>query len=536
MAGRQPGSMFGKYRLESLLGQGGMGSVYRATDTQKGRVVALKVLSESASRDADLTERLRREASTLATIEEPHVVPIHDWGEIGGDFFIDMRLIDGKPLSELIQRPGRLPAPQIVDIVKQVGSAIDAAHRKGIVHRDIKPDNIIVTEAGFAYLVDFGIAQARSQERLTQAGSAIGSIAYMPPERLDGVESGPAGDIYSLTCVLYEGLTGYVPFPGGGTTGAAVRSILLDPPPLPSRVDPALAAFDPVIARGLDKNPAHRFPSAAALGAASTAALTGRSGPIPSGSIPSGPVYSGPVPPPVPTSQPVPTPQPVSAPQPYSGPYQTGPQQPPGYVTGPQQPSGYATGPQQKSNKGLAIGLSIGAIVVIIAVGVGLYFLLKDDDKTDDKASSHGSSAAPTGDHSPSDGPTTTETSFDDETTTTTSPRTADTGSAVTTTPEAGQWGYGLRVYRSCPPGGANAVLTGHEATNCAYATAVADELVGKSMSSSPTIEAFDPVDGAEWTVECTGTEDGDDYPVWKCVGGSGGANTVYVYFGATAP
>src|SRR6478752_2196388 len=157
--------MFGHYKLTGLLGRGGMGEVYRAEDTKKGRTVALKILAEQFWQDEKFRTRFQRESRAAAILAEPHVIPIHDWGEIDGHLYIDMRLVAGQTLTELLAA-GPLAPTRAVTIIGQVAAALDAAHAEGLVHRDIKPQNIIVTPADFAYLVDFGIAETTGDTRL----------------------------------------------------------------------------------------------------------------------------------------------------------------------------------------------------------------------------------------------------------------------------------------------------------------------------------------------------------------------------------
>ena len=204
------GTTFGKYNITSLLGKGGMGEVYEAYDTDKNRTVALKILADALSNDDTFRKRFQRESHAAAVLQEPHVIPIHDWGEIDGRLYIDMRLVHGQTLDQVIAK-GPMEPSRAVAIIGQIGSALDAAHAEGLLHRDIKPHNIIVTEADFAYLVDFGIAAVRGDTRLTTAGTPIGTINYMAPERFTEAEATPAVDVYALACVLYESLTGDSP-------------------------------------------------------------------------------------------------------------------------------------------------------------------------------------------------------------------------------------------------------------------------------------------------------------------------------------
>ena len=272
--GSRVGTMFGPYDLQSLLGVGGMGEVYRAYDTAKDRTVAIKLLRAEMSADAGFQERFRRESRIAARLQEPHVIPVHDFGEINGVLYIDMRLVEGDNLHTVLRRNGPLDPARAVSIVGQVAAALDAAHAGGLVHRDVKPENVLLTSNDFAYLVDFGIAHLGGDSGLTSAGAAIGSCAYMAPERFTGGKVGPAADVYSLACLLYECLTGSAPFPTGELSqlmGAHVMS----PPPRPSVTRPGVGfAFDAVIARGMAKHPEERFSSAGDLARAAAAAAT----------------------------------------------------------------------------------------------------------------------------------------------------------------------------------------------------------------------------------------------------------------------
>jgi len=208
------GSTFGPYRLEELIGHGGMGEVYRAYDTVRDRHVALKLLARDSSDDGTFAQRFRRECQIVARLGEPHVIPIHDFGEIDGELFLDMRLVEGENLRTLVRRQGPWDPRQALEIVAQVGQALDAAHQAGLVHRDIKPENVLVTPNGFAYLVDFGIAHRSGDTHLTKTGMAVGSLAYMAPELFDDATATRASDSYALSALFYEMLTGRPPHPG----------------------------------------------------------------------------------------------------------------------------------------------------------------------------------------------------------------------------------------------------------------------------------------------------------------------------------
>ncbi|MCV7399381.1 sensor domain-containing protein [Mycobacterium fragae] len=334
--GSRVGTQFGHYHLKRLLGRGGMGEVYEAEDTVKDRVVALKLMSAVFSQDPVFRKRMQREARTAGRLQEPHVVPIHDWGDIDGQLYVDMRLIEGTDLFALLKRFGPLTPPRAVAIIHQIASALDAAHAAGVMHRDIKPENILVTRDDFAYLVDFGIASATTDEKLTQLGSAVGTWKYMAPERFSGDEVTYRADIYALACVLHECLTGSPPF-RADSASVLVTAHLMEPIPKPSELRPGIPkALDDVIARGMAKKPEDRYASAGDLALAAHAALStpdqdqtatllrrsqeaATSGPTPTPA----PTWSGPQP----TQTPAPSwsgPQPTTTPPPtWSGPQPT---------------------------------------------------------------------------------------------------------------------------------------------------------------------------------------------------------------------
>lgn len=273
------GSVLGDYTLQRLLGRGAMGEVYEARDSRRGRTVALKLLSPQFAGDALFRERFLRESRMAAQLSDPHVIPIHDWGEIDGFLFLDMRIVAGGGDLRKLLAAGPLAPDRAVSIIEQIAHALDTAHAAGLVHRDVKPDNILIDTNDFAYLVDFGLAQTTTDPRLTDTGAAVGSFAYMAPERFGaGNIATPATDIYALTCVLVECLTGSAPF-GAGDLQVLVAAHLNSPPPI------LHSPFDAVVARGMAKNPAERFVTAGELAHAATDALEGRivaAPPIPS--------------------------------------------------------------------------------------------------------------------------------------------------------------------------------------------------------------------------------------------------------------
>jgi len=296
------GTPFGRYRLVELLGRGGMGEVWRAFDTAMNRVVALKVLPANLADDAQYQARFRREAHAAASLDEPHIVPIHDFGEVDGRLYVTMRLIDGKTINELVA-DGPIAPERAVAIIEQIAAALGAAHRIGLVHRDVKPSNILVTEDDFAYLIDFGIARAAEATKLTSTGATIGTLAYMAPERFTTDRDDARADIYALTCVLHECLTGVQPFPGESLE-RQISSHLTQPPPRPSTMQPGISAqMDQVIATGMAKSPDQRYQTAKDLAVAARAALTATAAPStpppPAFGAPPAPNWSTPAPYPV---------------------------------------------------------------------------------------------------------------------------------------------------------------------------------------------------------------------------------------------
>ena len=265
----------GNYRLETLLGVGGMGEVYKAYDTLRDRYVALKLLPQVFSGDRDYLKRFQRESNVAARLRDPHVIPIHDFGEIDGQLFIDMRLVDGDDIAALLDRYGRIAPQRAVYLISQVAEALDAAHADHLVHRDIKPSNILVTSSDFVYVVDFGIARSVGgrQTPLTHTGAYIGTLDYMAPERFIGHEVDGRADVYSLACLLHECLTGAPPFSGKDLPALMYAQLYFGPPEASSLVEGIPPALDAVIARGMAKDPKDRFQAAGALAAAAREAL-----------------------------------------------------------------------------------------------------------------------------------------------------------------------------------------------------------------------------------------------------------------------
>ncbi|MDT5219465.1 MAG: serine/threonine protein kinase, bacterial, partial [Mycobacterium sp.] len=270
------GSQFGPYRLIRLLGSGGFGEVYEAEDTAMHRAVALKLLSSTFSQNPVFRERLFREARTAGRLREPHVLPIHSCGEIDGQVYIDMRLVRGQDLETVLKREGPLDPVRAVSLIRQTAAALDAAHAEQVIHRDVKPANILLSGDDFASLVDFGLANAAGDARLTKPGKAVGTFDYVAPERLSNNPVDHRCDVYALACVLYELLTGTTPYAEHRDLSALMAAQLTAPIPRPSERRAGVpAALDEVIARGMAKNPDERYSTAGELAAAAQRAIGG---------------------------------------------------------------------------------------------------------------------------------------------------------------------------------------------------------------------------------------------------------------------
>jgi ketosteroid isomerase-like protein len=268
-----PGDVFGDFRIESVAGRGGMGVVYRAVQLDLGRPVALKLIASDRAADPAFRERFQRESRLAALIDHPNVVPVHGAGEEDGQLYLVMRYVPGTDLHRLLKHEGPLPPERAAAIVAQVASALDAAHAAGLVHRDVKPANVLIA-GEHAYLGDFGLTRMlSSEEQLTETGQWLGTTDFSSPEQLQGERVDARADIYSLGCVLHAALLGGPPFPRS-TVPATLLAHLNDPPPRPSEHG-APQGFDRVMARALAKHPADRYLSAGDLGRAALAAARG---------------------------------------------------------------------------------------------------------------------------------------------------------------------------------------------------------------------------------------------------------------------
>ncbi|WP_260616025.1 serine/threonine-protein kinase [Microbispora sp. KK1-11] len=395
-------TLAGRYRLDARLGAGGMGEVWRGEDTVLARTVAVKVLLPGRLDDPGFAVRFQGEARAMATVNHPGVVDVYDYGvtEVPGDgstAYLVMRFVDGEPLDRLLMRLGRIGAEPAMELIAQAASALQAVHERGIVHRDVKPGNLLVRSDGTLVLTDFGIARADQGSRLTDAGMVLGTAAYCAPEQAEGAPVTPAVDIYALGVVAYECLAGQRPFDGDSPVTIALKHIREEPPPLPPDVPPAVRA---IVERAMSKDPARRWPSAAAMSQAARQSVLAPGTVVPDAAPPYGPqglagggygpqgvtgaqAVTGMGAPPAPTGAPT-----------QAGPYQVAPEAvpatgatyrvtreswndapavPPATVASPQQGSRTARRAAQRSKKGR--GMPVAAGVAGFAVVGGLAVL-----------------------------------------------------------------------------------------------------------------------------------------------------------------
>jgi eukaryotic-like serine/threonine-protein kinase len=266
----QPDTVFNeRYRVLEEVGEGGMATVYRALDLRLGRTVALKVLSTQFGRDQPFIQRFQQEAEFAASLgAHPNIVAIYDIGQHEAMHYIVMEFIEGRNLKALIQEQAPFEVPEAFGIGQQVALALDFAHKRGLVHRDVKPQNIMVTPDGIAKVTDFGIARSLSASQLTRTGMVIGTVHYFSPEQASGKPATPAADIYSLGVILYEMLTGHLPFDADSPIGVAMQHVHSDPPS-PWDYNPSLPARAVnTVMRALEKDPERRYRDAAEFASA----------------------------------------------------------------------------------------------------------------------------------------------------------------------------------------------------------------------------------------------------------------------------
>jgi len=254
-----------QYQITDLLGRGGMSLVYLAQEMELNRQVAIKVLPLQLLHGADAAERFEREGKISASLDHPHIVPIFRVGSTSTFLWYTMKRIRGRSLEQIISERGGLPLADVLSIVQQVGDALHYAHRQGVVHRDVKPANVMIEDSGWAYVCDFGVARAFGSVSLTQTGASLGTPRYMAPEQVEGKPVDGRCDQYSFAILVWEALTGTLPFTGE-SVGELIRKHLLEPAPRLSDARPNIPGnVSDAVARAMSKNPAERFPDVAAF-------------------------------------------------------------------------------------------------------------------------------------------------------------------------------------------------------------------------------------------------------------------------------
>jgi hypothetical protein len=371
------GQAFAGHRIEGVLGRGGMGVVYRATDLRLNRTAALKVIAPALSADDDFRRRFQRESQLAAAVRQPNVVTIFQAGEADGLLFVTMELVHGVDLRGLLAERGRLDLATTSAVVSQIAAALDAAHAAGLVHRDVKPANVLIAHDAplHVYLTDFGLTKrTSSQSGITKTGLFVGTIDYAAPEQIKGWPVDARADVYALGCVLYEMVAGQPPFRRENEYATMYAHTSEPPPPLSSLVAGVPAALEAVVARALAKEPDERFPSAGDLGRAVHAAVAGEAPSEPERTVAVGRAAPG-----APESAAVTAPgaQVTPSPHPVYGygldPEQVPPPQP------PQPPPSYPTAvlPPRRSPW---IAVAVALAVVLVAASVAAALLLSKGD------------------------------------------------------------------------------------------------------------------------------------------------------------
>ncbi|MBT2231353.1 serine/threonine protein kinase [Nonomuraea sp. NEAU-A123] len=322
-------TLAGRYRLDTRIGAGGMGEVWRGEDIVLARTVAVKVLLPGRMDDPGFVARFQAEARAMATINHSGVVDVYDYGVSGDTVYLVMKFVDGEPLDRLLMRLGRIPPQPAMELIAQAASALQAVHEQGIVHRDVKPGNLLVQRDGTLVLTDFGIARSDVANRLTDAGMVLGTAAYCAPEQAEGAPVTPAVDIYALGVVAYECLVGQRPFDGESAVTIALKHIREAPPPLPVDIPRSVRTL---VERALSKDPLARYPTARAMSETARKIAAGET-PAPEPAPVTGATMAAPM-------------EAYQTGSRQSGPHQTGSRQ-----AGPHQTGSYQAGPHQTGSR-----------------------------------------------------------------------------------------------------------------------------------------------------------------------------------------
>ncbi len=371
-----------RYRLTRRIAVGGMGEVWAADDTRLARQVAVKILRSELTSDPEFVDRFRAEARITASLNHSGIAAVYDYGEVasiaGGPrdtAYLVMELVTGEPLSAVLVRTPRLSVPRVLDVLEQSGRALQVAHARNLVHRDIKPGNLLITPAGLVKITDFGIAKVAHQVPVTRGGMVMGTAQYLSPEQAAGHEARPASDVYALGVVAYECLAGVRPFNGENPVAVAQAQVQDPPPPLPLDIPPAVAGL---VMRMLAKDPAQRFADGASVAAAVTRVRAG-------GSVVASGAFAAPMLPPSGAVQVVAAPV-VVDPRSRPTPGTPTPGRPtPGRPTpGPPTPGRPTPGPPTAAATGRRTGIAllIALLVVVIAGAAGVYLVTRADGAT----------------------------------------------------------------------------------------------------------------------------------------------------------